>query len=288
MKQPVTVPCDLSRHRRGYLQVGVSGTTNRGTIEPRPLTCSGVSEHNLNQSRQAGSDSGCNGSSLKSPDHSSPVGASAPPDIQDMELREEWQDDGFPRPLPEDCGSPEESVDEQPGDRFTPEEQTGVRTPPPTSLALSGAIEGGAKKRLVAPPLSLTLSRRDSHDGFSAAALSATPEETPSLDINLEALETPSGSETGTLPDGVHELEWYGDLTLTPDPSFIEDLTLTPDLSFIEDLTLTPDPSFIEDLTLTPDPSFIEDHPLTRDPSFIGDLTRDPSFIEDHPLTPPS
>jgi len=67
----------------------------------------------------------------------------------------------------------------------------------------------------VAPSLSLTLSRRDSHDGFSAAALS----ETPSLDINLEALETPSGSETGTLPDGVHELEWYGetppDLSLT-------------------------------------------------------------------------
>ncbi|XP_029282886.1 bcl-2/adenovirus E1B 19 kDa-interacting protein 2-like protein [Cottoperca gobio] len=87
---------------------------------------------------------------------------------------------------------------------------------PPTSLALSGAAGGGAKKRLVAPTLSLTLSRRDSHDpssdSFSAAALSGTPEETPSLDINLEALETPSGSETGTLPDGVYELEWEDDL----------------------------------------------------------------------------
>ncbi|XP_056262029.1 bcl-2/adenovirus E1B 19 kDa-interacting protein 2-like protein isoform X2 [Pseudoliparis swirei] len=133
-------------------------------------------------------------SSPRAHTHGSPVGASVPPNIQDMELREEWQDDGFPRPLPEDCGSPEESGDEQPA--------------PPTSLALSAAIEGGAKKRLVAPSLSLTLSRRDSHDGFSAAALS----ETPSLDINLEALETPSGSETGTLPDGVHELEWYDDL----------------------------------------------------------------------------
>ncbi|XP_034409909.1 bcl-2/adenovirus E1B 19 kDa-interacting protein 2-like protein isoform X2 [Cyclopterus lumpus] len=131
--------------------------------------------------------------------HRAPDGASAPHNIQDMELREEWQDDGFPRPLPEDCGSPEDAdADEQPA--------------PPSSLALSGTIEGGAKKRLVAPSLSLTLSRRDSHDGFSAAALSATPEETPSLDINLEALETPSGSETGTLPDGVHELEWEDDL----------------------------------------------------------------------------
>uniref|UniRef100_A0A3B5A7W6 BCL2 interacting protein like n=1 Tax=Stegastes partitus TaxID=144197 RepID=A0A3B5A7W6_9TELE len=84
---------------------------------------------------------------------------------------------------------------------------------PPTSLALSGTVGGVAKKRLVAPSLSLTLSGRDSHDlndSFSAAALSATPDETPSLDINLEALETPSDSETGTLPDSNPDLEWEG------------------------------------------------------------------------------
>ncbi|XP_022617759.1 BCL2/adenovirus E1B 19 kDa protein-interacting protein 2-like isoform X2 [Seriola dumerili] len=128
-----------------------------------------------------------------------PVGASDPPNIQDMELREEWQDDGFPRPLPEDCGSPEEAAS-----------PSGA---PPTSLALSGTVGGGVKKRLVAPSLSLTLSGRDqSNDGFSAAALSATPDDTPSLDINLEALETPSDSETGTLPDSTHELEWDDDL----------------------------------------------------------------------------
>lgn len=76
-------------------------------------------------------------------------------------------------------------------------------------------VRGGTKKRLAAPTLSLTLSHRDSHDlstdGFSAAALSATPDDTPSLDINLEALETPSDSETGTLPDSTHELEWDGE-----------------------------------------------------------------------------
>ncbi|XP_037308795.2 bcl-2/adenovirus E1B 19 kDa-interacting protein 2-like protein [Pungitius pungitius] len=136
-----------------------------------------------------------------------PVGAPAPPNIQDMELREEWQDDGFPRPLPEDCGSPEEAESPS-GDEQQPA--------PPTSLDLLGTIGGAAKKRLVAPSLSLTLSRKDSHDpssdGFSAAALSATPEETPSFDFNLEALETPSGSETGTLPDFNNELEWEDDL----------------------------------------------------------------------------
>ncbi|XP_028985412.1 bcl-2/adenovirus E1B 19 kDa-interacting protein 2-like protein [Betta splendens] len=136
-----------------------------------------------------------------------PEGASAPPNIQDMELREEWQDDGFPRPLPEDHDSPEEA-----------QSSSDQRPAPPTSLTLSGS-GGGAKKRLAAPSLSLTLSRGDSyersHDGFSAAALSGTPDDMPSLDINLEALETPSDSETGTLPDSSHELEWDDDLPRT-------------------------------------------------------------------------
>ncbi|XP_029360192.1 bcl-2/adenovirus E1B 19 kDa-interacting protein 2-like protein isoform X1 [Echeneis naucrates] len=138
----------------------------------------------------------------KDPEDETCEGASDRHNIQDLELREEWQDDGFPRPLPEDCGSPEDT-----------ESQSEV---PSTSLTLAGTIVGRAKKRLVAPALSLTLSGRDSHDqsndGFSAAALSATPDDTLSLDINLEALETPSDSETGTLPDSTHELEWDDDL----------------------------------------------------------------------------
>uniref|UniRef100_A0A667YZS7 BCL2 interacting protein like n=1 Tax=Myripristis murdjan TaxID=586833 RepID=A0A667YZS7_9TELE len=72
---------------------------------------------------------------------------------------------------------------------------------PPTTLALSGAAGGGAKKRLPVPALlmrSRTDSSRESGDGFSAAGLS--PDETPSFDINLEALETPSDSETDDLP----------------------------------------------------------------------------------------
>lgn len=81
---------------------------------------------------------------------------------------------------------------------------------PPSSLALSGTVVGGgAKKRLAAPSLSLTLSRRDSQDP-SSEGLAPLSEHTPSLDINLEALETPSGSESGTLP----ELEWEGESDL--------------------------------------------------------------------------
>ncbi|KAM9700191.1 bcl-2/adenovirus E1B 19 kDa-interacting protein 2-like protein isoform 2-T4 [Menidia menidia] len=107
--------------------------------------------------------------------------------MQDMELSEEWQDDGFPRPLPEDSGGPEGAE--------SPEDSRGAA--PPTSLALSG---GGAKKRLVAPALSLSLSQRD------------PPSDGASLDINLEALDTPSGSESGALPEGLQELEWDDDL----------------------------------------------------------------------------
>ncbi|XP_075994987.1 bcl-2/adenovirus E1B 19 kDa-interacting protein 2-like protein [Genypterus blacodes] len=131
--------------------------------------------------------------------HRSPVGTMD----QELELREEWQDDGFPRPLPEDSGNPEEEAEDPAGSE--------KQAAPPTSLALSGT-GGGVKKRLAAPSLSLALSGGRSADGYSAAGLSATPDETLSLDINLEALATPSDSETGSLPDNTHEWEWEDDL----------------------------------------------------------------------------
>uniref|UniRef100_A0A3B4GBR6 Bcl-2/adenovirus E1B 19 kDa-interacting protein 2-like protein n=1 Tax=Pundamilia nyererei TaxID=303518 RepID=A0A3B4GBR6_9CICH len=117
-------------------------------------------------------------------------GPSSPANIQDMELREEWQDDGFPR------------------------SEVIVHSVLCSLALVTSLTGGGAKKRLVAPSLSLTLNRRDSNDrnSFSAAALSGTPDDTPSLDINLEALETPSDSETGTLPDSMHDLEWDGEI----------------------------------------------------------------------------
>ncbi|XP_023187078.1 bcl-2/adenovirus E1B 19 kDa-interacting protein 2-like protein isoform X2 [Xiphophorus maculatus] len=107
-----------------------------------------------------------------------------------MELREEWLDDGFPRPLPEDTEGPAGGA---------------ADSAPPTSLVPSGGC--GARKRLTAPALS-----DPNSDSFSAAALSGTPDDSLSLDIKVEDLETPSGSESGTLPDGVHDLEWEDDL----------------------------------------------------------------------------
>ncbi|XP_030641172.1 bcl-2/adenovirus E1B 19 kDa-interacting protein 2-like protein [Chanos chanos] len=124
-----------------------------------------------------------------------------------MELREEWQDEEFPRPLPEDVQSPEDELESPGADENRPV--------PPKTLALTG--DAPRKKRLVAPTLSLTLDKCDSldrsvkSDEFNAAALSPSIDETD-LDINLEALETPSDSESCNFPDSMHDLEWEDDL----------------------------------------------------------------------------
>ncbi|XP_023656975.1 bcl-2/adenovirus E1B 19 kDa-interacting protein 2-like protein [Paramormyrops kingsleyae] len=125
------------------------------------------------------------------------------PNIPDMELREEWQDDELPRPLPESSFQSPDEVESPTSD--------GGRPGPPISLALSG--NRTRKRRLVAPALSLTLERSDSavSDEFTAAALSPSPDE-DDLDINLEELETPSDSESFTLNDSMQDLEWEDDL----------------------------------------------------------------------------
>uniref|UniRef100_A0A673I509 BCL2/adenovirus E1B 19 kDa protein-interacting protein 2-like n=1 Tax=Sinocyclocheilus rhinocerous TaxID=307959 RepID=A0A673I509_9TELE len=81
---------------------------------------------------------------------------------------------------------------------------------PPTSLALTGNTV--RKKRLVAPTLSLTLDKTSTDrsmksDEFDASALSPSPDDDPEMDINLEALETPSDSESYNFPDSMHDLE---------------------------------------------------------------------------------
>ncbi|XP_042628853.1 BCL2/adenovirus E1B 19 kDa protein-interacting protein 2-like [Cyprinus carpio] len=124
-----------------------------------------------------------------------------------MELREEWQDEEFPRPLPEDTQSPGDE-EESPGTE-------GNRPDPPTSLALTGNTV--RKKRLVAPNLSLTLDKTSTDrsmksDEFDASALSPSPDDDLEMDINLEALETPSDSESYNFPDSMHDLEWEDDL----------------------------------------------------------------------------
>ncbi|XP_051574802.1 BCL2/adenovirus E1B 19 kDa protein-interacting protein 2-like isoform X2 [Myxocyprinus asiaticus] len=127
--------------------------------------------------------------------------------IPDMELREEWQDEEFPRPLPEDSQCPGDE-EESPG-------AEGNRPDPPTSLALTG--DTVRKKRLVAPTLSLTLDKTSTDrsmksDEFDASALSPSVDDDLEMDINLEALETPSDSESCNFPDSMHDLEWEDDL----------------------------------------------------------------------------
>ncbi|MBN3294064.1 BNIPL protein, partial [Polypterus senegalus] len=133
-----------------------------------------------------------NGSGLKSELH-----------IDDMELREEWQDDEFPRPLPEDAESP----GDDPGDA---EEGDPNRPKPPSSLALSGNRH--MKKRLAAPALSLTLDRSDSvvSDEFLTAAVSPSPDD--DFEINIDELETPSDNESTSFAENGNDLEWEDDL----------------------------------------------------------------------------
>ncbi|KAK5599606.1 BCL2/adenovirus E1B 19 kDa protein-interacting protein 2 [Crenichthys baileyi] len=100
--------------------------------------------------------------------------------MEGVELKEEWQDEDFPRPLPE-----EEELDEI----FV---GTSEETDP------GYAVDQGkkAKKKLTAPDISLTLDRSE------GSLLSDELEESTELD--LDEIETPS--------DNSNEFEWEDDL----------------------------------------------------------------------------
>ncbi|XP_051999551.1 BCL2/adenovirus E1B 19 kDa protein-interacting protein 2-like isoform X2 [Xyrauchen texanus] len=124
-----------------------------------------------------------------------------------MEIKEEWQDEEFPRPIPEDS--------ENHGDEEESPGAEGNRPVQPTSLALRG--DAFRKKRLMAPALSLNLDKTSTDrsvksDEFDASALSPSVDDDLAMDINLEALETPSDSESFNFPDSMHDLDWEDDL----------------------------------------------------------------------------
>ncbi|XP_053133246.1 bcl-2/adenovirus E1B 19 kDa-interacting protein 2-like protein isoform X2 [Hemicordylus capensis] len=111
--------------------------------------------------------------------------------IKDMELKEEWQDDEFPRPLPEIS---EEDL----------EESSSELSPviPPNTLELCG--QRRMKKRLPAPDLAEGSVK-------SGECLEGTPD--GSLDIDVDELETPSESELlQEDSENGHEFEWEDDL----------------------------------------------------------------------------
>ncbi|XP_067878747.1 bcl-2/adenovirus E1B 19 kDa-interacting protein 2-like protein isoform X1 [Heterodontus francisci] len=119
--------------------------------------------------------------------------------IEDMELREEWQDEEFPKPLPEDNDAMiEDDLNAN----------TDVNRPvPPNSLQLCGNKH---KKRLLAPAISLTLEGNEE----TARSEERTPDELEgdSYDINVDDLETPSDSESFEVPENGNEFEWEDDL----------------------------------------------------------------------------
>ncbi|XP_044305079.1 bcl-2/adenovirus E1B 19 kDa-interacting protein 2-like protein [Varanus komodoensis] len=107
-----------------------------------------------------------------------------------MELREEWQDDEFPRPLPEEVSEED------------PEESSSELSPVAiNTLQLCGRRH--MRRRLPAPDLSEGSVKSGELPG-------ATPE--GSLDIDVDELETPSDSEPQEGSEDEHAFEWEDDL----------------------------------------------------------------------------
>ncbi|XP_012318062.1 bcl-2/adenovirus E1B 19 kDa-interacting protein 2-like protein [Aotus nancymaae] len=114
----------------------------------------------------------------------------------ELELKEEWQDEEFPRLLPEEAG-PSEDPEEPKGDS-----QAGT----PLTLALCG--QRPMRKRLSAPELQLSLTKGPGNDGASLTQ-SAPSSPDGSSDLEVDELETPSDSEQ---LDSGHEFEWEDEL----------------------------------------------------------------------------
>ncbi|XP_069505867.1 bcl-2/adenovirus E1B 19 kDa-interacting protein 2-like protein isoform X1 [Ambystoma mexicanum] len=123
--------------------------------------------------------------------------------VHDMELKEEWQDEEFPRPLPE--ATAEESEEDCPGDS---------RSAPPNTLELCGNRH--MRKRLPAPAMSFNLDRSDgslrSGEGSIRSTEIADQTLDDDFDFDIDDLETPSGSEQYEVPESGPEFEWEDDL----------------------------------------------------------------------------
>ncbi|XP_035251080.1 BCL2/adenovirus E1B 19 kDa protein-interacting protein 2 isoform X2 [Anguilla anguilla] len=107
--------------------------------------------------------------------------------MEGVELKEEWQDEDFPRPLPEE----EEDI-QMDEELFTGAPEDGEAATQPCGSNRDKKV----KKKLVAPDISLTLDRSD------GSVLSDELEE--SGDLDLDEIDTPS--------DNSNEFEWEDDL----------------------------------------------------------------------------
>ncbi|XP_069784990.1 caytaxin-like [Narcine bancroftii] len=114
--------------------------------------------------------------------------------MENVELKEEWQDDDFPRPIPE-----EQAMDVL-GQLPTLEN----RTLPPNTLNING--NHPKRKTLVAPEINISL------DQSEGSILSDDYLDTPDdLDINVDDLETPDETDSLEYLGNGNELEWEDD-----------------------------------------------------------------------------
>ncbi|XP_074044875.1 bcl-2/adenovirus E1B 19 kDa-interacting protein 2-like protein isoform X2 [Macrotis lagotis] len=117
----------------------------------------------------------------------------------EVELKEEWQDEEFPRLLPEEVSSFEDPENSREGSQMGPL----------NTLALCGRRH--MRKRLSPPELQLSL-EKDSGDKEASPTHSTPSSPHGSSDLDVDDLETPSDSEQ---LDSGHEFEWEDDLPQT-------------------------------------------------------------------------
>ncbi|XP_048666826.1 caytaxin [Marmota marmota marmota] len=112
--------------------------------------------------------------------------------MEKVEVKDEWQDEDLPRPLPEETGM------ELLG---SPVEDT---SSPPTTLNFGGAHR--KRKTLVAPEINISL------DQSEGSLLSDDFLDTPDdLDINVDDIETPDETDSLEFLGNGNELEWEGE-----------------------------------------------------------------------------
>lgn len=114
--------------------------------------------------------------------------------MDNMEVKDEWQDEDFPRPLPED-GDMEENCS-----------LTDNRTAPPTTLNVGESIAQHKRRTLVAPEMNLSLDHSEgsllSDDGLG------TPGD---LDVNVDDMDTPDDNDSLEFITNGNDLEWEDD-----------------------------------------------------------------------------
>uniref|UniRef100_A0A8D2JFZ3 ATCAY kinesin light chain interacting caytaxin n=1 Tax=Varanus komodoensis TaxID=61221 RepID=A0A8D2JFZ3_VARKO len=114
--------------------------------------------------------------------------------MENVDVKEEWQDEDFPRPLPEEAGM--ESLG-------SPTENT-LSAPPNTLNFGNGAHH--KRKTLVAPEINISLDQ--SEGSLLSDDLLDTPDD---LDINVDDIETPDETDSLEFLGNGNELEWEDD-----------------------------------------------------------------------------